>query len=189
MTSKSTSNTSPHSKRISFQAARGIHACLPRVSWFRGCLRQRLCLYKELFLARLEKSFSTNLLCSIMAIATSSLSLDMARSSTFWLYLFNRISCSFADSRYDTRDAWPVVAAKFRAVFWIEKKKMKMEFQPCLYKNVRRGILTHAYKSTLGPKSSALDRSAILTHEWWRKYSIYNDKDKQNTVCPRETKV
>ena len=109
------------------QAARGIHVCLPRVLWFRGCLRQRVCLYKELFLARLEKSFCTYLLCSIMAIATFSLSLDMARSSTFWLYLFNRISCSFTDSRYDTRDAWPVVAAKFRAVFWMEKKKLKYQ--------------------------------------------------------------
>ena len=120
-TGDSTSNTSLHS----IQAARGIHVSLPRVSWFRGCLCQRVCLYKELFHARLEKSFCTYLLCSIMAIATFSLLLDMARSSTFWLYLFNRISCSFTDSRYDTRDAWPVVAAKFRAVFWIEKIKKK----------------------------------------------------------------
>ena len=67
--------------------------------------------------------------------------------------------------------------------------KKKIEFQPRLYKYVRSGIRTHAYKSTLGPKSSALDRSAILTQELQRKHSIYNGKDKQNTLCPRETKV
>ena len=39
------------------------------------------------------------LLCSIIAMATSSLSLEMARSSTFWLNLFDRISCSFTDKR------------------------------------------------------------------------------------------
>ena len=116
-TGKSTSNTSLHTMRISNSSRTGdsrvftSRVVISRLSPPKGVSLQRA------FPARLEKSFCTYLLCSIMAIATFSLSLDMARSSTFWLYLFNRISCSFTDSRYDTRDAWPVVAAKFRAVF------------------------------------------------------------------------